>query len=206
MSIGTAGAARTRRLRRLAACPAAALLAAAFVLGTGGPAAAHARLVGSSPSADGSVDTALRSVALTFDEGMRRSFALVTVTGPDGRRLDTGAPQVAGGTVTQRVAPLPGPGRYTVSFRVVSGDGHPVSGKLRFRFAPPAGYRPPTPAAAAAVNAPATPGAAVARTGGGPAADAGWLGRHGTTLVLVVVVAVAGGATVALDRSRRQHP
>lgn len=166
------------------------LAAAAVVLGTAGPASAHARLVASSPAAGGTARVAPPTVSVTFDEAVQSSFALVSVVGANGGRLDTGAPRVAGAVVTQRVVPLPAPGSYHVSYRVVSDDGHPVTGALSFRFAPSSDYRPTT--STAKVNS------APARAG----SSGGGIGGPGRALVLGVVVVLAGGATLALDRSR----
>ena len=116
----------------------AAVLAGALVLGAGlllvvvgaAPASAHASLVRSSPADQSSVATGPSRVKLTFDENIRMP-SVILVTGSDGASV------VAGKTsVVDNIASIPvktGPsGNYTVAYRVVSADGHPVSGRLSF--------------------------------------------------------------------------
>jgi hypothetical protein len=54
------------------------------------------------------------------------------VKGPDGSTISDGDAAILDNTVTQAVTPPGEVGRYTMSFRVVSDDGHPVTGKLSF--------------------------------------------------------------------------
>jgi copper resistance protein C len=157
------------------------------------PASAHAHLSAMQPAVDATVSTPPGAVVLSFDEAVHTSFAVVTVTGPDGRRLDLGAPSVIDGTVTEGVAPLPGSGRYTVAYRVVSADGHPVSAQEHFTFAAPADYQP-----AATTTDPAVPSSASAPAGSAARRHAGHLGQVG------VVAAVLTGAMVMLLRDRRK--
>ena len=90
----------------------------------------HARLVSSAPAHKATVET-VDSVVLTFNESVNPDFVAVKVSGPDGGEVD-GDPNVDGMTVTQ---PLTSPlrvGKHTVTYRVVSNDGHPISGTLTF--------------------------------------------------------------------------
>jgi len=98
------------------------------------PASAHAHLVRAVPGDGATVTTAPARVRLVFDENMRAP-AVVAVTGPSGTRVDHGQPQVSDNTANVRVE-VKTAGRYTVAFRVVSADGHPVSAQTSFRFAP----------------------------------------------------------------------
>ncbi|MFD0664478.1 copper resistance CopC family protein [Thermocatellispora tengchongensis] len=58
--------------------------------------------------------------------------AIVQVRGPGGDRADSGDPTVTADKVRQRVDPPQRPGRYTIAYRVVSADGHPITGELAF--------------------------------------------------------------------------
>jgi methionine-rich copper-binding protein CopC len=134
--------------RRRAAEVAAALLAAVFAV-TGGlaglwatPASAHARLVRAVPGDGATVTTAPARVRLVFDENLRTPAALV-VTGPSGTRVEHGPVQVLDNTASVRVD-VTAAGRYTVAFRVVSADGHPVSAQTSFRFTPGGSAEPGT--------------------------------------------------------------
>lgn len=127
----------------------AAALAAAVCAMTGGlaglaatPASAHAHLVRAVPGDGATVVTAPARVRLVFDENMRTPAALV-VTGPSGMRVDHGPAQVLDNTASVRVDVMTA-GRYTVAFRVVSADGHPVSAQTSFRFTPGGSAHPGT--------------------------------------------------------------
>lgn len=99
---------------------------------------AHAALVSSSPS-DGSTLTAVPpEVSLTFNEDINPQFATVTVTS-GGTTASTGSPEVDGATVYQPLDPAMAEGKYTVTYRVTSADGHPVSGKVGFTYDAPGG-------------------------------------------------------------------
>jgi copper resistance protein C len=109
-------------------------VATAFItlVGLGGsPAAAHTGLESSAP-ADGDVLTvAPDAITMTFTEPVQSQFTQVAVTDTDGRSLTAGQVTVDGPVVRQPVT-LGGDGVYVVAYRVVSSDGHPVSGQLTF--------------------------------------------------------------------------
>lgn len=120
------------------------------------PASAHAVLLGTTP-ADGSVVTAVTTeVTLTFNEAVRADFSTVAVTGPGGGAYSDGDLSVLDNVVRQPVHPLRS-GDYQVAWRVVSADGHPVSGTFAFSVVMAAGEEPSGPPPPAPV-APATAG------------------------------------------------
>lgn len=106
----------------------------------GGTASAHAALRATDPE-DGTVlKSAPRSITLTFTESvglLDDSFRVLT---PEGKRLKTGeAGHGAAGSDTASVT-LPAKlaqGTYTVAWRVVSADSHPVSGAFTFSVGKP---------------------------------------------------------------------
>ena len=112
-----------------------------------GPAAAHTELVAAEPPQDATV-TALEVVRLRFTDPLRQEFSTVAVTAADGARVDSGSTAVTGTEITVPVA-VTGGGSYTVAYRVLSADGHPVEGSYAVIFAPP-----PPPAASAAAPPP----------------------------------------------------
>ena len=63
---------------------------------------------------------------------MTQKYAKVAVTGPDGDSAAAGGVEVQGRTVTLPLDAGSPPGRYTVGYRVVSADGHPVAGSYTF--------------------------------------------------------------------------
>jgi methionine-rich copper-binding protein CopC len=103
-----------------------------LVMATG--ADAHAALRSVSPKDGATVSTAPTEVVLTFSEPVGTSFATVSVAGPSGS-VSQGKAVVDGPTVTQALAADLPNGRYTVSFHVVSDDGHPVSDRTSFTVA-----------------------------------------------------------------------
>ena len=105
-------------------------LLVSLVLGSG-PAAAHAALVSSDPSDGARLDAAPAKVKLEFSENVATP-AYVVITAPNGSRVKTGTPDVLDRTVTARVAAVGIKGTYSMSYRVVSADGHPVEGTTTF--------------------------------------------------------------------------
>ena len=92
--------------------------------------ALHAQLLGSSPK-DGSTVATAEQVVLTFNEDVDPTFVKVSVKGPDGSET-AGKPTVADREVTQALAADLPAGEHVVTYRVVSTDGHPVSGSVTF--------------------------------------------------------------------------
>lgn len=113
-----------------------ALLAALVV--TASPASAHASLESSSPT-DGSTLTATPpEIMLRFNEPIKDGLNEVSVTSGSTDVAD-GEVQVEGEAVYQPVKHTMKPGEYEVKYKVVSADGHPVSGTLSFTYEPPEG-------------------------------------------------------------------
>jgi copper resistance protein C len=121
----------------------AAALAVGFaaLVVTAVPAAAHDNLVSAVPADGATVTTAPSRVRLVFDENVQR--ADIVVAGPSGARVERGPARVLDKTASIRVDVMAA-GRYTVGFRVVSADGHAVSGQTRFRFTPGGSAMPGT--------------------------------------------------------------
>ncbi|MDX2706919.1 copper resistance protein CopC [Streptomyces sp. PA03-6a] len=127
----------TKSALRLLAVPLAVL---GLLLGTAAPASAHAALVGSDPAQGSVVKTAPAQVRLSFSEGVLLSKDSIRVLGPDGKRAETGDANDGGrGSTTAAVALRPGlgDGTYTVAWKVVSADSHPVAGAFTFSIGAP---------------------------------------------------------------------
>ena len=189
----------TRAALRLLAATVAACVA--LLLGAA-PAFAHTRLEGSNPADKSNVDSAPDSVSLSFNEDISAEFASMSVVGPDGTNYATGQVSAAGAQVSPAVSPLGPAGAYTIGYRVVSDDGHPVQGKVSFTLTAPgpgAAAATPAPAAAEATAAPAPattavdPQASTRPDEGAPIWP--WL--------VGAVILVAAGAVVALRLGRR---
>ncbi len=99
---------------------------------TAAPAGAHAALVASDPAEGARIEAPPQNVTLTFNEPIQQQFAAVAVTGPDGGSHTVGEPTATGREVSIALDGLGAAGSYTVAYRVVSADGHPVAGQYRF--------------------------------------------------------------------------
>jgi copper transport protein len=97
------------------------------------PAGAHATLISTSPADDDLVELAPEQVELRFDEGVETVEGGVQVIDPEGGRADRGQVEVSDDDTTLTV-PVDdaGEGTYTVAWRVVSRDGHNLSGSFVF--------------------------------------------------------------------------
>ncbi|MFF0465521.1 copper resistance CopC/CopD family protein [Streptomyces mexicanus] len=206
-----------------------------LLLAGAGPAAGHAALRSLDP-ADGTVlPSAPRALTLTFTESVGLLDDTFRLFGPDGRRVRTDPAEHAPGRAdTARVAFPAGLGRgtFTVAWRVVSADGHPVSGAFTFSVgspsaapaavAPGRAEDPLTRALHGLARAAAYGGAALligtaafvllcrppdARPSRGPLA-AGWWTLLVSTLALLLLRApyeTGAGPAAALDPSALAH-
>jgi methionine-rich copper-binding protein CopC len=106
------------------------VLLAAAGLGAA-PASAHAALVGSDP-ADGSTQAVAPSrITLTFNQNVGQP-ADVAVAAPDGTQVDVTMVRAVGADLTATVADVGQRGTYRASYRIVSADGHPVTGTVTY--------------------------------------------------------------------------
>ncbi|MCX5333012.1 copper resistance CopC/CopD family protein [Streptomyces sp. NBC_00140] len=112
-----------------------------LLFGGAGPASAHAALRSTDPE-DGTVlKSAPAYITLTFTESVGLLDDSFRVLSPKNERVSTGeAEHVPGSSDTARVS-LPtsglGEGTFTVAWRVVSADSHPVSGAFTFSVGKP---------------------------------------------------------------------
>ncbi|MEV6924162.1 copper resistance protein CopC [Dactylosporangium sp. NPDC051485] len=124
--------------RRRWAVPLAMLLGALAVLVLpAAPASAHATLVQTAPVAATVLDQLPGEVTLTFSEPVRLVTDKIRITGPDGKRADTGKPAVRDTELVIPVKPDGPKGTYLVSYRIISADSHPVSGGYSFSYGQP---------------------------------------------------------------------
>ena len=171
----------------------ALLTGLALVLGTA-PAWAHSRLDSSDPASGSSLSTAPQKVTLTFNEPVQPGFTVITVIGPNGADYHSGDISEVDDTVSVGVRPLGPAGAYQIGYRVVSADGHPVSGRIPFTLtAPGPGAAQPAPPAAPAAAPGVVPTSAPAGDGGAPV----WPWIVGA----VLVVGLGVGAALRLGRS-----
>ena len=172
------------RCRRPFSLATAALIAVVVAGLAATPAAAHASLVSSSPPDGAAVTTAPTQVELVFSEDVGAP-AIIAVTGPGGIQVVDGPTQVRKASAIQPLKTLTAVGLYKIAYRVVSADGHPVSGQLTFTYAPPGSH---ITAGGQAQSNPAN-----SATGG-----------HGAHLVAlgVLVFAAVAASVIALRKDR----
>uniref|UniRef100_A0AAU3I208 Protein YobA n=1 Tax=Streptomyces sp. NBC_01393 TaxID=2903851 RepID=A0AAU3I208_9ACTN len=141
----------SRQRERRTGARALALLGSVLVLvlfgGVNG-ASAHAALTGTDPQEGSVLKSAPRQVTLTFSESIGLFDDSFRVLDPENRRVRTGEPEHADGRADTAGVTLPrglGTGTYTVAWRVVSADSHPVSGAFTFSVGKPSATRAPLP-------------------------------------------------------------
>jgi len=208
-------------MRPLAAVLTATVTSLAAALGVvalaAAPAAAHASLIGANPEDGGTVERPPTEVVLEFSEEVAEP-AFVSVTTADGIDVTGGAVTVDGASVTRPLAAAAAAGEYTIAYRVVSADGHPIEGETTFTASEPAaapkastqpreddgGAPEPTPTDEPMPD----PGASEAPTTADtePAAsqtDESDEGGVGTTVVVVGVVVLVAVVTLLMLARRR---
>lgn len=191
--------------RRAVRVAATALVVGAALAVLAGPrqAAAHSSLIGTSPKQGGTVTSPVKNVKLRFSEDVQARFATVAVTDPDGEKVSAGKPAVRGGTVEQPVTAFREPGKYLVGWRVVSADGHPVSGKFAFTVTDAAVSQGSS--ASASGTASATPKATASKVASNrqPPDDRSFVERHASHLLIGAVIVLVGVAIIIWERRRR---
>jgi copper transport protein len=98
---------------------------------------AHASLVDSNPAANEVLSEPPTSIEMTFSEHLQPAFLSVQVRGTDGSRVDTGDAALSPGDAAVVTASLKSgisDGVYTITWRVLSADGHPIQGVIPFQI------------------------------------------------------------------------
>ena len=121
------------------------LAVTALLVGAATAAQAHDILVGTSPADGSTVKVVPAQVTLTFDQPALAVGTQIIITGPSGQ-AQTGAAVLVDNTVSEHLRPGSPAGRYTVIWRGISNDGHPVSGKFTFTASSPSPGQQTTPA------------------------------------------------------------
>ena len=101
---------------------------------------AHAQLSSSFPAKNQTIDVLPTLVWLEFDGDLlnfgSKQINQLTVTNSKKVQVDVGGTIVGGPRISTKLKPGLIKGRYLVSYRVVSEDGHPVSGSFYFTYKP----------------------------------------------------------------------
>lgn len=124
---GTRGHAAHRRVGSIVS--AALLLVCLFVLAVPTPADAHAVLTRAVPEANSQLNAAPERIELTFNERLESELYYIRVYDEIGRVVSDRKAALSGDQKTMTLElPELGNGRYTVTYHVISADGHPVEG------------------------------------------------------------------------------
>ena len=101
---------------------------------------AHAQLTSSFPGKNKIVALMPPLIWLEFDGDLLQfedqEVNKITVTNSKNLRVDTGGTIVGGSRISTRLKSGLKAGKYVISYRIVSEDGHPVQGKISFTYKP----------------------------------------------------------------------
>lgn len=126
---------RARGVRTMVAAAVTAVLCAVLAAPASARAAFHLHLLRSDPAADATLAAPPRALRLTFSEAPELAVTSVRLRGPGDRAVALSALARQRGdratVVATPRAPL-GNGRYTVTWRTMSHDGHPMHGTFHF--------------------------------------------------------------------------
>ena len=96
------------------------------------PATAHALATGTDPASGEVLDSPPSEIVVEFNEPVTPVDAATGVVAPDGDRADTGVEEGESASAIVIGVDADQEGTYLVGYRVVSDDGHPVSGTFTF--------------------------------------------------------------------------
>lgn len=111
-----------------------------LTLVTATPAFGHAILLSAEPAIDIVQETSPERVVLQFNEPVEIAFGAVRVFDAAANRVDQGRTRYASGRADQILIDVTAPlaeGTYTVTWRVISADSHPVQGAFIFHVGAP---------------------------------------------------------------------
>lgn len=187
-----------RQFSRTASLLASVLLVAfALVFGSASAASAHDELSSSSPEPGATLEEVPEAIELTFTNVPATIGSEVQVLDESGENWAEGDVSITDTVATQAISAGAPAGEYTVNWRVVSSDSHPIEGTFEFT-ATAGGSASQTPEASAGTAGPietADPDALDQE----PAADSGisW------GVILMVAVLIALAVVLALGARRR---
>lgn len=108
------------------------VVAALMALFTVAPAAAHTSLISTDPADGQTLKKPPATVSLRFAEPLLDAGARMVAKDTAGATIDLGPAQVQGQTLTAQWPATADSGTYTVAYRAVAGDGHPLEGRFSF--------------------------------------------------------------------------
>ncbi|MBE4717782.1 copper resistance CopC family protein [Pseudarthrobacter sp. AB1] len=170
----------------------------AAVLGFAAPASAHDAAESSSPAQGATVATAPEQVSVTFNKNPLGIGAQFSVKDSAGAEWADGALEIVDSTATQKLKAGAPAGAYTVVWRVVSSDSHPIEGTFGFTATAAAAGAAPSGASAGASPSAAIPTMGSAEPGTVAAPAPAENASQPFPWSLVIFAAVAVGLLVAI--------
>ena len=141
-----------------------ALLTFIATISTVGPASANS-LISTSPIAGSTVTSTPSAITINTQDVVMDAGNTVTVTDPQGVRVDDGTLTVNATTIVAGLKLMTVSGIYTVSYALLTNNDVPLQGTYTFTFKAPSVISPPSPSivspSASATTAPASGGIAV---------------------------------------------
>jgi len=97
---------------------------------------AHAEIAKTNPTKNAILTQPPKSVWIEFGESLltldTKVVNTITVTNSQGKRVDKSPTIISGARATTKISGVLKKGKYLVTYRVVSEDGHPVKGSYYF--------------------------------------------------------------------------
>lgn len=121
-----------RPIRQLLSALFGALFVAAAVLFAAAPASAHDTAESSSPAQGAIVATPPEKVSITFNKDPLALGSQIQVKDAAGTNWAEGAVEIVDNVASQKLRAGAPAGEFTVVWRVVSSDSHPIEGTFRF--------------------------------------------------------------------------
>ncbi len=202
-SVHTRG--RGRSWRGLVTGVLAAVVLLIGLLGSAGPASAHDTVESTSPADGSTVATVPDQITITLNNTPGALGSAIEVKDAAGKDWAEGPVDVLDGKTTQHLKPGAPAGKFTVLWRIVSSDSHPIEGTFTFTATAAAGNSDGAGVAAAGKQVPITPAtdsAAPAAAATAPSADGiPWVVIG---MIVVLVGLVAGLAVTAKRRLNKE--
>ena len=114
----------------------ASLFSVILLLNSSSIAEAHSTLVSSNPKSGSRLNLIPTRISLTFNENLLiisgKQPHTLSVTSTNGDSISIGPVSIIGARISKRLNSEVAKGRFNVSYRVVSADGHPIVGQYFF--------------------------------------------------------------------------
>lgn len=183
----------------------AVLIVAAAALGLAGPAAAHDAAESTSPAQGATLAAPPDEVSVTFSNKPLGIGASFSVKDASGTEWADGPVQIVDNVATQKLRGGAPAGAYTVAWRVVSSDSHPIEGTFAFTAASGAAGASAPATAGSPTTAGTVPGMGTARPGVTEEPSAPASAGEPFQWSIVIFAAVAVGLLAALGILARRR-